>query len=43
MPNTLSFWEQASNNQQEDKLIIQFTKFNNTANNVSVQLWYVFP
>jgi len=43
MPNTLSFREQASSNQQEDELIIQFTKFNNTANNISVQLLHVFP
>jgi hypothetical protein len=42
MPNTLSFLEQASSNQQEDELIIQFTKCNNTANNTSVQLLHVF-
>jgi len=42
MPNNLSFLEQASSNQQEDELIIQFTKFNNVANNISVQLLHVF-
>ena len=42
MPNTLSFLEQATSNQQEDELIIQFTKFNNVANNIRVQLLHVF-
>ena len=40
-PNTPSFLEQASSNQQEDELIIQFTEFNNVANNISVQLLHV--